>query len=488
VTLQSGTLDCSPTSVMFQGNYSQSGGTFFHGSPSLTFDGTFTLTGGDFQKLPLGGSTITMNGDVFLNGGTFGASSFRTFISNDFRINGTVFNHNNGTVIFNAPAASLVQVGTNQLVFNNVRFDSSLTTFLQTLDGTSWITANGSSQFRFGGFEKHPASPAIPSFRANGDVTMTDFSFNTLLSLRFEGTVDQTFTQTGGFNFNGWTVNKSSGTLLLAQDTTVDTLFLQKGTITTNTNTLTPSNVSRTTGYVIGNLKFIFTAPSSRVFHVGTATGYSPVTANVTAVNLVQGAEDSLKIQAIDGTAPSTPPLPNSTTLDRHWEISESGDVTADLTFSYLQTDVDGGEAAYNLIRTWPGVGPISFPNGSPCPGVCSPCVDTAANTILINGVVDFTDFWTAGAPTVPTSANATITGRVVSTNGMGVGNVVMSLAGFDGTVRITRTNPFGYFRFFDVATGQTYVLSGTSKTHQVSARTLTLASDIVDLEVTATP
>lgn len=488
VTLQSGTLDCSPAVGTFLGNYSQSGGTFLHGSPSLTFDGTFTMTGGDFQKSPIGGSTITLNGDVFLNGGTFGASSFRTFINNDFRINGASFVHNNGTVIFNAPAASLVQVGTDQLVFNNVRFDSSFITFLHTLDGTSWITANGSSQFRFGGFEKLPASPAIPSFRANGNVTMTNFNFNTLMSLRFEGTTDQTFTQTGGFNFNGWTINKSSGTLFIAQDTTVDTLFLQNGTITTNANTLTPSNISRTTGYVIGNLKYIFTAPTSQVFHVGTPTGYSPVTANVTAVNLVQGAEDSLKIQAIDGTAPSTPPLPNSTTLDRYWEISESGDVTADLTFTYLETDVDGGEAAYNLIRAWPGVGPLSFPNVGPCPGAGTPCVDTAANTIFMGGVVHFADFWTAGAPTAPTASTATISGRVLTSNGRGVPRAVITLTNSDGEIRTTISNPFGYYRFEGVPSGQTYIAGIRHKSFQFSepSRVIFVGDDLSDLDFVA--
>lgn len=489
--LFNGRLSASSTlasTVVFNGLYLQQGGEFFYGSntgQSLVFNDAFTLSSGTFR--PISATSIDMNGVASLNGGTFTANSGSLFISNNFRINGSTFNHNNGTVNFDSPVQSLIQVGQNQLVFNNVSFTSPDVTFLQTLDGTSWITANGAMNLSTGGIGKLPASPAIPSFRAEGDVSMTNFNFITLLSLLFQGTANQTLTQTGGSNFNGWTVNKTAGTLNLAQDTAVETLFLQNGTITTSANILTPSTLTRTAGFVIGNLRQDFTAPASKTFHVGTASGYSPVTANVTAVNLAQGAVDSLTVAAISGTAPSNPPLLDATTLNRYWQLTETGDLTADLTFSYLQVDVDGGEASYAMIRSSAGGPPLGFPNGSLCPGVGSPCVDTTVNTIFVAGVTSFNNFWTAGS-LAPTAASVTVGGRVLSDVGRGIYKARVTLTDMEGGSRTALTNPFGYYRFDGVPAGQSYVVSVRHKAYQFAnpSRIIFVADDLTDVDFIA--
>ena len=50
-------------------------------------------------------------------------------------------------------------------------------------------------------------------------------------------------------------------------------------------------------------------------------------------------------------TAPANSPLNDATTLDRYWTLTETGDLTANLTFSYLVADVDGTESNYRIIR-----------------------------------------------------------------------------------------------------------------------------------------
>jgi len=96
----------------------------------------------------------------------------------------------------------------------------------------------------------------------------------------------------------------------------------------------------------------------------------------------------------------------------RYWTLTEGGNITANLTFSYLDPlDIMGTEANYRLIRVTGGT-PVSFINNCPVPPAGFACVDTAANTALINGVTEFSD-WTVGETSAPTAAPASISGRV---------------------------------------------------------------------------
>jgi hypothetical protein len=64
-----------------------------------------------------------------------------------------------------------------------------------------------------------------------------------------------------------------------------------------------------------------------------------------------------------------------------------------------------------------------------------------------------------------PTSAPATVSGRVHTQEGRGVGNVLVALSGGDLPAPIFAiTNNFGYYSFPEVPSGQTYILSVDSK------------------------
>jgi hypothetical protein len=215
------------------------------------------------------------------------------------------------------------------------------------------------------------------------------------------------------------------------------------------------------------------------VFPVGTSTGYSPVTANATA-----GSTGSLTVKAVNGLAPSTPALNAATTLNRHWQMTETGTLTADMTFLYLQTDVAGTEANYVMIRSTTGAVPRRFANVAPCPGAGSPCVDTTANTIFAAGVESFENFWTAGEPLAPTAANVTVSGRVFA-EGMGLRNAIVTITGPTGVLRSARTNSFGYYRF-DVEVGRTYVISVGAKQYQFTPRTISVTDELADIDFIA--
>lgn len=102
--------------------------------------------------------------------------------------------------------------------------------------------------------------------------------------------------------------------------------------------------------------------------------------------------------------------------------------------------------------------------------------VSTSAARVLIEGAgnifFDVSDVnFSITAP--PTAAPADIGGRIVDASNTGIGHVVVHLAGQDGTVRLTAiTNPFGYYRFTALPTGQAYMITPAHKRYSFEPAT----------------
>ena len=86
----------------------------------------------------------------------------------------------------------------------------------------------------------------------------------------------------------------------------------------------------------------------------------------------------------------------------------------------------------------------------------------------------------------VPTAAAASVSGRVLNSFGVGLGNTTLALAGQDGTSRIARTNPLGYFRFDGVETGRTYYLTASAKGKAFEPVVITVADELTGIEIVA--
>ena len=84
-----------------------------------------------------------------------------------------------------------------------------------------------------------------------------------------------------------------------------------------------------------------------------------------------------------------------------------------------------------------------------------------------------------------PTAANALVNGRVTTANGRGIRNVAITLTTPSGEIKTTLTNPFGYYRFQDLAVGETYILSVKSKRYSFSepTRVISLNEDLTDAD-----
>ncbi|MBC7909222.1 MAG: Ig-like domain repeat protein, partial [Pyrinomonadaceae bacterium] len=293
------------------------------------------------------------------------------------------------------------------------------------------------------------------------DVTLTDLTVATgrtltvnvgrILTATGNTTLSGNLAGGGTSNLNNLAINNAAGVAIGGNANVSGVLTLTSGN-TTVAGTLSVGgggSITRTAGHIIGNLKKTFAAPGSFTYHVGTANGYSPLATTVTA-----GTGD-LTVKANEGTAP---PLPAATTLQRYWTLTEAGNLTANLTFNYLQTDVMGNEAVYRIIRVEGGL-PVSLPNNCP-----SPCVNPATNTAVINGVMNFSD-WTLGEQLAPTAAEADISGQVVFVGGRPMRGVTVSLLNLTSSeVFVTRTDAKGRYRFEGVATGTDYLISVTKE------------------------
>ncbi len=76
--------------------------------------------------------------------------------------------------------------------------------------------------------------------------------------------------------------------------------------------------------------------------------------------------------------------------------------------------------------------------------------------------------FWTA-QPLAPTAAAVSITGRILTASGRGIRNVRVTLTAPSGEVRTVISSSFGYFRFNEVAAGETYICSVFAKRYTLN-------------------
>jgi subtilisin-like proprotein convertase family protein len=349
----------------------------------------------------------------------------------------------NGDLNFNTSNGSLIG---NPLVVSNTAvldgsFNSDWTTnFVPTAAHNVNIPSGG--------------VPNQPTF-GSGTTLVNDLTVGSGRSLSIEN--NSTIVVNGLLTMSGNNIDATNGLLSL----------------TTNASVLHQS------GHILGDVEKAFDGTGLFFFPVGTSTGFSPVQVNITALASVPS---SLMVRANDGTVA---PLSDATTLDRYWTLTEVGDLTADVTFNYLQSDVDGNEASYRTTRVIGGSVTV-FPNGQPCPGVGSPCVDASANTIFVGGLQVFSD-WTA-SELAPTAAAVTVSGRVLTPEGRGLSRAVVTMMGADGTVRLSMSSAFGYFRFFDVPVGETYILSVRSKRYTFEPQVHNVMDEITDISFVAEP
>lgn len=98
------------------------------------------------------------------------------------------------------------------------------------------------------------------------------------------------------------------------------------------------------------------------------------------------------------------------------------------------------------------------------------------------NGAVGVSSGMLSGV-VLPTSAGVSISGRVLVPNGRGLLNAVVTITGPDGATRNVMTSGRGNFRFDDVATGQTYVISVRSRRFSFTPQVVSINDNLTGID-----
>ncbi len=113
-----------------------------------------------------------------------------------------------------------------------------------------------------------------------------------------------------------------------------------------------------------------------------------------------------------------------------------------------------------------------------------------AAGVVLRGSTYAVTSgFWNF-TPSAPTAASVAVSGRVRTATGSGIRNAVLTLTAPNGSIHTARSGSFGYYRFFNVPAGETYIIRLTAKRFAFahSSIVISVLDEITGLDFTADP
>jgi hypothetical protein len=91
--------------------------------------------------------------------------------------------------------------------------------------------------------------------------------------------------------------------------------------------------------------------------------------------------------------------------------------------------------------------------------------------------------FWTPD-DLAPTAAGVSISGRVLTPNGLPIVGARVILAEQNGGRRAALSNPFGYYQFDDVEVGQSYQLNATHRAYQFQTILVRVVDEVTELNL----
>jgi hypothetical protein len=271
-------------------------------------------------------------------------------------------------------------------------------------------------------------------------------------------------------------------------DVFVNSSLTLNGIVNTGANKLTlacgvPVNGGGEGSYVVGRLERLFCGTETFTFNVGAPfalppvapegetlvpegiiSNYSPLTVNITGGTVGSSLTVSVTDQFLPGSR-------TDNSASRFWTLTENGNLTANLSFTYRNEDVNGDESIYNVLRRSGGMTMRFDSTNNP-----------ATNTATVLEISDFSD-WAVGN-LIPTAAGADIGGRLLTANGEGIRNATVMITGGNLTAPVyAQTGTFGYYKFSNLPVGQTYVVTVVSKrfTFADPTRVINLLENVTD-------
>ncbi len=165
VDVQAASFSNGDVNVVVNSHFTTNG--FTQGSGSLTFNFDFTQTGGTFNP---GSGSLNFNSNFTASGGTFNAPAGTLNFSRTVTVSaGAVFNHNNGTVVFNGPTFQVFSVPAGAVFpLNNVVLDKPDTISLM-FGSNGTVTVLGTLTLAEGGMDLNSGGTKID---VQGDLIM----------------------------------------------------------------------------------------------------------------------------------------------------------------------------------------------------------------------------------------------------------------------------------------------------------------------------
>lgn len=108
----------------------------------------------------------------------------------------------------------------------------------------------------------------------------------------------------------------------------------------------------------------------------------------------------------------------------------------------------------------------------------------TGQTRLTNNNLLDNTPVW--GAALIPTSANVSISGQVLTYDGNPISGAKVSLFDSNGSNIMVISNSFGHYQFDDVRVGETYIISVTAKQFSFTPQIISLNEAMVGLNLIA--
>lgn len=415
VTIEGGftvTLDAakSATNVTVKNTSTLDAATF-----ALTVSSTFTLESGSTFKQ--GGTTISTPGAtrVFDNNSTYIFNGSQTGITGGaFTFGNLTWNssgnatptigltiNGNLNILSGQLRASTTTNSRSHTVLGNVVIDGATSILIGSNNSTAGLTGtwniSGNVTIQNSGTLRGTINNGDGVFNIGGNLinngTVEHGSGTGVFTVNFNGSSAQTVSGNAITTLQNVGVSNASGVSLSTSETLTGTFTLTSGNLTTNANILTLGSLATVSGgstssHVIGNLKKT-AVPAAFTFPVGGATNYRPV-----AFAGTSGGGD-MTVTNFDGVRSG---LDGSKTLGTYWTLASAGSVSANVTWTYVDGDVNGTEANYRVIK-------IETPSGNATnfPTDANHFVTAGSNTFTVNSLSNFSD-WTAGEPQAPTA------------------------------------------------------------------------------------
>ena len=310
-----------------------------------------------------------------------------------------------------APANVIINANVTLNKSTTITNSLSLTSGTLTV-GANTLTLSGSTINRDG----TTYTGNIDASNASATVAFTNTSALTIPASTFTGTCKN-------ITLNG------AGGITLSSDLTIGgTLTFTSGKITTGANKViltSAGTVSRTSGYVVGNLqKNVAVSATSRTFEIGDDSNYTPITLALTSVT---GAGDLTASTTIPGAAPASASGIHPTKyLNRYWTLTNSGITLSsfDPTFTFVAGDIQGSATTSSFV----GAKLTSSAWTNPTVGTLT------STSSQLTGVTSFGDFYLGqpGTPSVTSLAANSITTTGAVLNGTVNDNGSTTSPGFD--------------------------------------------------------